>query len=41
VLENMGLKIRIKGSGRIISQMPPAGTSRDSVAIIEFQLASL
>ncbi|TSA39164.1 MAG: PASTA domain-containing protein [Porphyromonadaceae bacterium] len=41
VLENMGYKVKIKGSGRIISQSPPAGTSRDSVGIIEFQLAAL
>jgi len=41
VLENMGYKVKIKGSGRIISQSPPAGTSRDSVGIIEFQLTAL
>ncbi|MCX6226788.1 MAG: penicillin-binding protein [Bacteroidia bacterium] len=41
VLENMGYKVKIKGSGRIISQTPAAGTSRDSVGIIEFKLTVL
>jgi cell division protein FtsI (penicillin-binding protein 3) len=41
VLENMGYKVKIKGSGRIISQTPPAGTTRDSVGIVEFQLTAL
>lgn len=41
VLENMGYKIKVRGSGRIISQMPPAGTLRDSVGVIEFQLSAL
>jgi cell division protein FtsI (penicillin-binding protein 3) len=40
VLENMGYKVRIKGSGRIVSQSPIAGTSRDSVGVIEFQLTA-
>ena len=39
VLENMGYKVKVKGSGRIVSQLPAAGTARDSVGIIEFQLA--
>jgi cell division protein FtsI (penicillin-binding protein 3) len=41
VLENMGYKVRVKGSGRIVSQIPAAGTYRDSVGLIEFQLAAL
>lgn len=41
VLENMGYKVKIKGSGRILSQSPAAGTARDSVGIIEFQLTAL
>ncbi len=41
VLENMGYKVKVKGSGRIMTQMPAAGTRRDSVNVIEFQLASL
>ncbi len=40
-LENMGYKVKIKGSGRIISQTPPAGTYRDSVGTIEFKLTAL
>ena len=41
VLENMGYKVKIKGSGRILCQSPAAGTARDSVSIIEFQLTAL
>ena len=41
VLENMGYKVKVSGSGRIISQLPAAGTSRDSVGVIEFKLTSL
>lgn len=41
VLENMGYKVRVKGSGRIIAQSPAAGTSRDSVGVIQFQLTAL
>ncbi len=41
VLENMGYKVRVKGSGRIITQTPAAGTYRSPDGTIEFQLASL
>ncbi|MFA6127545.1 MAG: penicillin-binding protein [Bacteroidales bacterium] len=41
VLENLGYKVKVKGSGRIVTQNPIAGTSRDSVGIIEFQLSVL
>jgi beta-lactam-binding protein with PASTA domain len=41
VLENMGYKVKVSGSGRIISQLPAAGTSRDSVGVIEFKLTAL
>lgn len=41
VLENMGYRVKVRGSGRIVSQTPAAGTSRDSVNIIEFQLTAL
>ncbi len=41
VLENMGYKVKVRGSGRIITQLPAAGTYRDSVNVIELQLASL
>lgn len=41
VLENMGYKVKVTGSGRIITQSPVPGTRRDSVGIIEFQLATL
>jgi cell division protein FtsI (penicillin-binding protein 3) len=41
VLENMGYRVRAKGSGRIIAQMPPPGTARDSVGTVEFQLTAL
>jgi cell division protein FtsI (penicillin-binding protein 3) len=41
VLENMGYQVKVKGSGRIFSQSPPPGVSRDSVGIIEFQLTTL
>jgi cell division protein FtsI (penicillin-binding protein 3) len=40
-LENMGYKVKVKGAGRIVSQTPPAGTARDSVGVIQFQLAVL
>jgi len=40
-LENMGFKVKVKGSGRIISQNPPAGSYRDSSGVIEFQLTAL
>jgi cell division protein FtsI (penicillin-binding protein 3) len=41
VLENMGYKVRVKGSGRIVSQSPPAGAWRDSVGVIELKLTAL
>ncbi len=41
VLENLGYKVKTKGSGKIISQFPMAGARRDSVGIIEFQLSAL
>lgn len=41
VLENMGYKVKVTGSGKIFSQVPAAGTSRDSTGIIEFQLSAL
>ncbi len=41
VLENMGYKVRTKGSGRIVMQSPAPGTARDSVGVIEFKLAAL
>ncbi len=41
VLENMGYKIKVRGSGRIFSQTPAAGTPRDSVGIVELQLSVL
>jgi len=41
VLENMGYKVKVKGSGRIISQIPAAGTLRDSLSVIEFKLSAL
>ncbi len=41
VLENMGYKVKVKGSGRIITQFPAPGTFRSPDGIVEFQLASL
>ncbi len=41
MLENLGYQVRISGYGRITAQNPPAGTPRDSVGIVELQLASL
>jgi cell division protein FtsI (penicillin-binding protein 3) len=41
VLENMGYRVRVKGSGRVIAQLPPAGTRRDSVGVIQLQLTAL
>ncbi|MFO7615714.1 MAG: penicillin-binding protein [Bacteroidales bacterium] len=41
VLENLGYRVRVQGSGRITAQVPPPGTPRDSVRIVELQLAAL
>ncbi|MFH0761260.1 MAG: penicillin-binding protein [Bacteroidota bacterium] len=41
VLENMGYKVRVRGSGKIYSQVPPPGTPADSVGIVELQLSVL
>jgi len=41
VLENMGYKVKVKGSGRIVSQSPRPGSYRDSTGVIEFQLTAL
>jgi cell division protein FtsI (penicillin-binding protein 3) len=41
VLENLGYSVRVQGTGRIMVQSPPPGTPRDSVRIVELQLAAL
>ncbi|MDD2569580.1 MAG: penicillin-binding protein [Bacteroidales bacterium] len=41
VLENLGFRVSVKGSGRILAQSPAPGTPRDSVRVVELQLAAL
>jgi cell division protein FtsI (penicillin-binding protein 3) len=41
VLENLGYKVRVRGNGRVYSQVPAPGTPRDSVGIVELQLSML